>query len=34
MCVKMLANYIKVTDTLMTVSESYRLCPHKSEPPC
>src|SRR6266481_6828836 len=32
MCVKTLANYIEVTDTLMTVSESYRLCGHKSKP--
>jgi hypothetical protein len=31
MCVKTLANYIEV-DTLMTISESYRLCRHKSEP--
>src|SRR6266545_151032 len=32
MCVKTLANYIEVTDTLMTISESYRLCGHKSKP--
>jgi hypothetical protein len=33
MCVKTLANYIEVTDTLMTVSESYRLCRHKIRAP-
>jgi len=32
MRVKTLANYLEVTDTLMTISESYRLCRHKSEP--
>jgi len=32
MCVKTLANYIEVTDTLMTVLESYRLRRHKSGP--
>jgi hypothetical protein len=34
MRVKTLANYIEVTVTLMTISESYRLCRHKSEPSC
>src|SRR5258707_11216878 len=34
MCVKTPANYIEVTNTLMTVSESYRLCGHKSKPLC
>src|ERR1700747_267363 len=33
MCVKTLANYIEVTDTLITVSGSYRLRRHKSGPP-
>jgi hypothetical protein len=32
--VKTLANYIEVTDTLMTILESYRLCRHKFEPSC
>ena len=32
MWIKTLANYIEVTDTLMTVSESYRLYRHKSGP--
>src|SRR5271154_2273607 len=32
MCAKTLANHTEVTD-LMTISESYRLCGHKSKPP-
>src|SRR5580704_1751696 len=34
MWVKTQASYIEVTHTLMTISESYRLCGHKPEPPC
>src|SRR5258707_10247697 len=33
-CAKTPANYIEVTDSLMTIWESYRLCRHKSKPPC
>jgi uncharacterized protein (UPF0548 family) len=32
MCIRTLANYFEVTDTLMTISENYRLCRHRSEP--
>jgi hypothetical protein len=32
MCVKTLANCIEVTNALMTISEGYRLCGHKSKP--
>jgi uncharacterized sodium:solute symporter family permease YidK len=32
MCFKTLANYIKVTNTRMATSESYRLCCHNSKP--